>query len=48
MVGWFENWRVMLISTQVIVEVDVELGNRCKLVARFTTLSVSMVVVGWC
>ena len=40
--GWLENWRVMLISTQVVVEVDVELSNRCTLVACLTTFS-----VGW-
>ena len=36
----------MLISIQVVVEVDVVLGNRCSLVAWFTTFSVCRVVVG--
>ena len=40
--GWLENWRVMLILTQVVVEVDVELSNRCTLVAWFTTF-----LLGW-
>ena len=28
--GWLENWRVMLISTQIVVEIEigVELGNK--------------------
>ena len=25
--GWSENWRVMLISTKILVEVEVEIGN---------------------
>ena len=25
--GWLENWRVMLSSTQIVIEVDVEIGN---------------------
>ena len=37
--GWFNNLREMLISIQVVVEVDVVLGNRCSLVAWFTTFS---------
>ena len=40
--GWFKNSRVMLLSIQVVVEVDVVLGNRCSLVAWFTSFS-----VGW-
>ena len=40
--GWFKNSRVMLISIEAVVEVDVELCNRCSLVAWFTTFS-----VGW-
>ena len=28
MVGWLENWRVMLISTQVVVEVEVYFSRR--------------------
>ena len=47
--GRFKNSRVMLISIQVVVEVDVVLGNRCSLVAWFTTFLVCPVVVGgWC
>ena len=25
--GWLENWRVMLISTKIVVEVEVEIGK---------------------
>ena len=28
MVGWLENWRVMLISTQVVVDVEVYFSRR--------------------
>ena len=45
--GWLENWRVMLILTQVVVEVDVEVGNRCTVVAWFTTFLVGWWVAGW-
>ena len=40
--GWFKNSRVMLISIEAVVELDVELCNRCSLVAWFPTFS-----VGW-
>ena len=31
MAGWLEKWGLKLISTQVVVEVGVELGNIVKL-----------------
>ena len=36
MLEWFKNWRLMLISTGVVVEVDVGLGNICTLIAWLT------------
>ena len=29
LVGWLEKWGLKLISTQVVVEVGIELGNIC-------------------
>ena len=32
--GWLEKWGLKLISTQVVVEVEVELGNKLRLKTR--------------
>ena len=40
--GWFKNWRLMLISTGVEVEVYVELGNIYALSTWFTTFPVCL------
>ena len=39
---WFKNLRVKLISIQVVVEVDIVLGNNCSLVTWFSAF-----LVGW-
>ena len=33
-VWWVENWRVMLISTKIVVEVEVEISNK-KLYGKY-------------
>ena len=37
--GWLENWRVMLISTQIVVKVEVEVDIGKKHVNYFVDIS---------